>query len=115
MKKKIFDEHGATLVELMTAFLILLLASQAVLFSISGYARAMRRYKEIYAAQNRLEREAGSSENGEMAEIHLEIGGEGFVEPGIRATETAGDDSLFISGFWVDEAVVKELFADEEE
>ena len=74
----------------------------------------MRRYKETYATANRLEREAGSSENGDMAEIHLEIGGEDFAELGVRVAETEGDDSLSVTGFWVDESVIKELFADEE-
>lgn len=50
------NENGSTLVELMTAFLILLLVAEAMLLSVSGYSKTVKRYREIYEAGNRLER-----------------------------------------------------------
>lgn len=101
--KKIWkrDENGSTLVELMTAFLILLLVSEAVFLSISGYSKTVKRYREIYEAGNRLERHMGDPEYGEPAEIHLVIDGEEFLEPGYFAKETSDTGSIQVSGFWV--------------
>ena len=42
------NENGSTLVELMTAFLILLLVAEAMLLSVSGYSKTVKRYREIY-------------------------------------------------------------------
>ena len=44
------NENGSTLVELMTAFLILLLVAEAMLLSVSGYSKTVKRYREIYEA-----------------------------------------------------------------
>ena len=65
--KKIWkwNENGSTLVELMTAFLILLLVAEAMLLSVSGYSKTVKRYREIYEAGNRLERHMGDAEYGE--------------------------------------------------
>ena len=68
------NENGSTLVELMTAFLILLLVAEAMLLSVSGYSKTVKRYREIYEAGNRLERHMGDTEYGEPAEIHLAAG-----------------------------------------
>lgn len=46
------NENGSTLVELMTAFLILLLVAEAMLLSVSGYSKTVKRYREIYEAGN---------------------------------------------------------------
>ena len=62
------NENGSTLVELMTAFLILLLVAEAMLLSVSGYSKTVKRYREIYEAGNRLERHMGDAEYGEPAE-----------------------------------------------
>ncbi len=70
------NENGSTLVELMTAFLILLLVAEAMLLSVSGYSKTVKRYREIYGAGNRLERHMGDAEYGEPAEIHLAVDGE---------------------------------------
>ena len=67
------NENGSTLVELMTAFLILLLVAEAMLLSVSGYSKTVKRYREIYEAGNRLERHMGDAEYGEPAEIHLAV------------------------------------------
>ena len=67
------NENGSTLVELMTAFLILLLVAEAMLLSVSGYSKTVKRYREIYEAGNRLERHMGDAEYGEPAEIHLRL------------------------------------------
>ena len=40
------NENGSTLVELMTAFLILLLVAEAMLLSVSGYSKTVKRYRE---------------------------------------------------------------------
>ena len=56
------NENGSTLVELMTAFLILLLVAEAMLLSVSGYSKTVKRYREIYEAGNRLERHMGDAE-----------------------------------------------------
>ena len=56
------NENGSTLVELMTAFLILLLVAEAMLLSVSGYSKTVKRYREIYEAGNRLERHMGDTE-----------------------------------------------------
>ena len=72
------NENGSTLVELMTAFLILLLVAEAMLLSVSGYSKTVKRYREIYEAGNRLERHMGDAEYGEPAEIHLAVDGEEF-------------------------------------
>lgn len=58
------NENGSTLVELMTAFLILLLVAEAMLLSVSGYSKTVKRYREIYEAGNRLERHMGDTEYG---------------------------------------------------
>ena len=39
------NENGSTLVELMTAFLILLLVAEAMLLSVSGYSKTVKRYR----------------------------------------------------------------------
>ena len=78
------NENGSTLVELMTAFLILLLVAEAMLLSVSGYSKTVKRYREIYEAGNRLERHMGDTEYGEPAEIHL-----------------ADTGTVQVSGFWV--------------
>ena len=36
------NENGSTLVELMTAFLILLLVAEAMLLSVSGYSKTYK-------------------------------------------------------------------------
>ena len=77
------NENGSTLVELMTAFLILLLVAEAMLLSVSGYSKTVKRYREIYGAGNRLERHMGDAEYGEPAEIHLAVDGEEFLESGL--------------------------------
>ena len=59
------NENGSTLVELMTAFLILLLVAEAMLLSVSGYSKTVKRYREIYEAGNRLERHMGDAEYGD--------------------------------------------------
>ena len=84
------NENGSTLVELMTAFLILLLVAEAMLLSVSGYSKTVKRYREIYEAGNRLERHMGDAEYGEPAEIHLAVDGEEFLESGYFAEETFG-------------------------
>lgn len=99
--KKIGNENGSTLVELMTAFLILLLVSEAVFLCVSGYSKTVKRYREIYEAGNRMERRVGDPEYGEPAEIHLVIDGEEFLESGYFAEETSDTGSVQISGFWI--------------
>ncbi len=114
-RTKIFSDHsGMTLVEVMATFFILILASKAVFSCISGYSRVIERSRELSAAADRLERTVGDEEHGTAAEIHLEINGEKFVTPGYYVKETASDSTCSVAGFWVDDAVMEELFADEE-
>lgn len=113
-KKRPLDHNGMTLVEVMAAFFILILASKAVFSCVSGYSRVIRRSRELSTAAARLERGAGNTEYGTAAELHLEISGEKFVEPGYYVKETASDSGHAVSGFWIDESVMKEIFADEE-
>lgn len=112
--KRFLDHDGMTLVEVMAAFFILILVSKAVFSCVSGYSRVIRRSRELSAAAVSLERAAGNAEYGTAAEIHLEIGGEEFVEPGycMKATESSSGRS--VSGFWLREAAMEESFADEE-
>ena len=95
------NENGSTLVELMTAFLILLLVAEAMLLSVFGYSKTVKRYREIYEAGNRLERHMGDAEYGEPAEIHLAVDGEEFLESGYFAEETSDTGTVQVSGFWV--------------
>ena len=81
------NENGSTLVELMTAFLILLLVAEAMLLSVSGYSKTVKRYREIYEAGNRLERHMGDAEE--------------FLESGYFAEETSDTGTVQVSGFWV--------------
>jgi len=114
-RKKIFSDHsGMTLVEVMTAFFILILASKAVFSCVSGYSRIIERSRELSGSAARLERAAGDTEHGTAAEIHLEIDGEEFVTPGYYVKATASDSSRSVTGFWIDDAVMEEIFADEE-
>ena len=80
------NENGSTLVELMTAFLILLLVAEAMLLCVSGYSKTVKRYREIYEAGNRLERHMGDAEYGES---------------GYFAEETSDTGTVQVSGFWV--------------
>ena len=115
MRKKIFsDQSGMTLVEVMVAFFILMLASKAVLSCVSGYSRVIERSRELSLAAARLERTAGNAEYGTTAGIHLELCGEEFVEAGYYMEETVSDSGHSVSGFWIDEADIEEIFADEE-
>ena len=84
----------------MTAFLILLLVAEAMLLSVSGYSKTVKRYREIYGAGNRLERHMGDTA-GEPAEIHLAVDGEEFLESGYFAEETSDTGTVQVSGFWV--------------
>ena len=113
-KKRSLDHDGMTLVEVMAAFFILMLASKAVFSCVSGYSRVIQRSRELSAAAVSLERAAGDAEYGTAAEIHLEIGGEEFVEPGYYMKATASNSGRSVSGFWIDEAAMEEIFADEE-
>lgn len=45
------NENGSTLVELMTAFLILLLVAEAMLLSVSGYSKTVKRYPGRFMRQ----------------------------------------------------------------
>ena len=107
-RKKILSDHsGMTLVEILTAFFILMLASKAVVSCISGYSRVIEKSRELSAAGTDAEYAAA-------AEIHLEIGGEEFVESGSYVEETVKDSDRPVTGFWADQAVMEEIFADGE-
>ena len=112
--KRFLDHDGMTLVEVMAAFFILMLASKAVFSCVSGYSRVIQRSRELAAAAVSLERAAGNAEYGTAAEIHLEIGGEEFVESGSYVEETVKDSDRPGTGFWADQAVMEEIFADGE-
>ena len=103
-----------TLVEVMAAFFILILASKAVLSCVSGYSRVIQRSRELAAAAVSLERAAGNAEYGTAAEIHLEIGVEEFVEPGYCMKVTESNSVRSVSGFWLKETAMEESLADEE-
>ena len=110
-RKKILSDHsGMTLVEILTAFFILMLASKAVVSCISGSSRVIEKSRELSAA----ERLTGDAEYAAAAEIHLEIGGEEFVESGSYVEETVKDSDRPVTGFWADQAVMEEIFADGE-
>ena len=112
--KRFLDHDGMTLVEVMAAFFILMLASKAVFSCVSGYSQVIQRSRELAAAAVSLERAAGNAEYGTAAEIHLEIGGEEFVESGSYVEETVKDSDRPVTGFWADQAVIEEIFADGE-
>ena len=112
--KRFLDHDGMTLVEVMAAFFILMLASKAVFSCVSGYSRGIQRSRELAAAAVSLERAAGNAEYGTAAEIHLEICGEEFVESGSYVEETVKDSDRPVTGFWADQAVMEEIFADGE-
>ena len=113
-RKKILSDHsGMTLVEILTAFFILMLASKAVVSCISGYSRVIEKSRELSAAGTEVERLTGDAEYAAAAEIHLEIGGE-FVESGSYVEETVKDSDRPVTGFWADQAVMEEIFADGE-
>ena len=90
--KRFLDHDGMTLVEVMAAFFILMLASKAVFSCVSGYSRVIQRSRELAAAAVSLERAAGNAEYGTAAEIHVRS----------------------VSGFWLKEAAMEESLADEE-
>ena len=48
--KRFLDHDGMTLVEVMAAFFILMLASKAVFSCVSGYSRVIQRSRELAAA-----------------------------------------------------------------
>ena len=50
----------------------------------------------------------------QQPQIHLEIGGEEFVESGSYVEETVKDSDRPVTGFWADQAVMEEIFADGE-
>ena len=111
-RKKILSDHsGMTLVEILTAFFILMLASKAVVSCISGYSRVIEKSRELSAAGTEVERLTGDAEYAAAAEIHLEIGGE---ESGSYVEETVKDSDRPVTGFWADQAVMEEIFADGE-
>lgn len=110
-RKKILSDHsGMTLVEILTAFFILMLASKAVVSCISGYSRVIEKSRELSAAGTEVERLTGDAEYAAAAEIHLEIGGEEFVESGSYVEETVKDSDRPVTGFWADQAVMEEIF-----
>ena len=113
-KKILSDNSGMTLVEILTAFFILMLASKAVFSCVSGYSQVIQRSRELAAAAVSLERAAGNAEYGTAAEIHLEIGGEEFVEPGYCMKVTESNSVRSVSGFWLKETAMEESLADEE-
>ena len=114
-RKKILSDHsGMTLVEILTAFFILMLASKAVVSCISGYSRVIEKSRELSAAGTEVERLTGDAEYAAAAEIHLEIGGEEFVEPGYCMKVTESNSVRSVSGFWLKEAAMEESLADEE-
>ena len=103
-RKKILSDHsGMTLVEILTAFFILMLASKVI-----------EKSRELSAAGTEVERLTGDAEYAAAAEIHLEIGGEEFVESGSYVEETVKDSDRPVTGFWADQAVMEEIFADGE-
>ena len=109
-RKKILSDHsGMTLVEILTAFFILMLASKAVVSCISGYSRVIEKSRELSAAGTEVERLTGDAEYAAAAEIHLEIGGEEFVESGSYVEETVKDSDRPVTGFWADQAVMEEM------
>lgn len=56
-RKKILSDHsGMTLVEILTAFFILMLASKAVVSCISGYSRVIEKSRELSAAGTEVEK-----------------------------------------------------------
>ena len=112
--KRYLDHDGMTLVEVMAAFFILMLASKAVFSCVSGYSQVIQRSRELAAAAVSLERAAGNAEYGTAAEIHLEIGGEEFVEPGYCMKVTESNSVRSVSGFWLKETAMEESLADEE-
>ena len=58
-KKILSDRSGMTLVEILTAFFILMLASKAVVSCISGYSRVIEKSRELSAAGTEVERLTG--------------------------------------------------------
>ena len=108
-KKILSDRSGMTLVEILTAFFILMLASKAVVSCISGYSRVIEKSRELSAAGTEVERLTGDAEYAAAAEIHLEI-----VESGSYVEETVKDSDRPVTGFWADQAVMEEIFADGE-
>lgn len=108
-KKILSDRSGMTLVEILTAFFILMLASKAVVSCISGYSRVIEKSRELSAAGTEVERLTGDAEYAAAAEIHLEIGGEEFVESGSYVEETVKDSDRPVTGFWADQAVMEEI------
>ena len=114
--KKIWkrNENGSTLVELMTAFLILLLVAEAkdVLeyggkFYVVGSGRqALQKNKtqtEDYYLLTlaAIAKELSFRHAEPAAEIHLAVDGEEFLESGYFAEETSDTGTVQVSGFWV--------------
>ena len=77
-RKKILSDHsGMTLVEILTAFFILMLASKAVVFCISGYSRVIEKSRELSAAGTEVERLTGDGEYGGVCGIRILCGRDG--------------------------------------
>lgn len=97
--KKIWkrNENGSTLVELMTAFLILLLVAEAMLLSVSGYSKDRETVSGRFMRQKQTGTHMGDAEYGEPAEIHLAVDGEEFLESGYFAEETSDTGTVQVS------------------
>ena len=78
-RKKILSDHsGMTLVEILTAFFILMLASKAVVSCISGYSRVIEKSRELSAAGTEVERRDPSGDRrGGVCGIRILCGRDG--------------------------------------
>lgn len=114
-RRRILNQKGLTLVEVIVAITILLMASEIIVISVSFTARMNTRSQEIFKANEELGKKIMDESEGDAGTMVMEVNGAKITnsEDGKLYSEASGKtgNGVKVRGLWAEDAVMADLFA----
>lgn len=114
-RRQILNKKGLTLVEVIVAITILLMAAEIIAISVSFTARMNTRSQEIFSANEELGKKIMDESEGDAGTMEMEVGGAKITnsDDGKLYSEASGktENGVKVRGLWADDAVMADLFA----
>lgn len=114
-RRQVLNKKGLTLVEVIVAITILLMAAEIIVISVSFTARMNTRSQEIFSANEELGKKIMDESEGDAGTMEMEVGGGKITnsDDGKLYSEASGktENGVKVRGLWADDAVMADLFA----
>lgn len=116
MKKLMMDKNGFTLVEVMAAIIILMIAVEVLMQGISFAVMTRKRTEEIRDAGHAVEEKLDDGTECEYGTISLDFGDElGVIRMDGKLYRNEVDENFSAAFIWIDEIMEQEQFCSDGE